>query len=194
MRKTITISENDKWQAVVSCDNSFDGLFFYGVRTTGIFCRPSCPAKTPLLENVLFFADASQAVQKGFRPCKKCRPDQEKYEPDLELVNKAKATFDANSETVIDYKQVSKELGVSLNHLIKLFGLHCGLTPAQYVTTIRVSKAAELLTQTELSILEVCFLSGFKSVSSFYKCFKHHTGYTPREFIKKSMPKASKLD
>ncbi len=69
------ISDTEKWQAVVNCDKGYDGLFFYGVTTTGIFCRPACRAKTPRRENVVFFGNAEQAIEAGFRPCKKCRPD-----------------------------------------------------------------------------------------------------------------------
>lgn len=63
------------WKAVSSCDNSYDGIFFYAVKTTRIFCRPSCKSRTPLPENVVYFPVFSMAMEKGFRPCKRCRPD-----------------------------------------------------------------------------------------------------------------------
>jgi AraC family transcriptional regulator of adaptative response / methylphosphotriester-DNA alkyltransferase methyltransferase len=75
LKTTGQISDNDKWQAVIECDKSYDGLFFYGVVTTGVFCRPSCRSKSPLRNNVLFFNGLDDAVKAGFRPCKKCRPD-----------------------------------------------------------------------------------------------------------------------
>jgi len=88
------IPENEKWQAVVSCDSSFDNRFFYGVRTTGIFCRPSCRSKTPARENITFFSSAASAIDNGFRPCKRCRPDKAIFAPESELVQKTRAFLD----------------------------------------------------------------------------------------------------
>lgn len=184
MKKSIRISNNEKWQALVSCDRSYDGRFFYGVKTTGVFCRPSCKSKTPVRDNVIFFDNAATAIETGFRPCKRCCPDKVVFEPDLELMKKAKDIFDADYNKQVDLSQISKQLGVSTNHLIKLFKQHSGLTPTQYIVKIRVDKAAELLNQTDINILEIAYTTGFKSLSNFYKCFKEQTGHTPNEHRK----------
>jgi AraC family transcriptional regulator of adaptative response / methylphosphotriester-DNA alkyltransferase methyltransferase len=181
MKKHPLISDNEKWQAVISCDNCYDGLFFYGVKTTGIFCRPSCRSKTPARENVVFFDNSKVAADEGFRPCKKCRPDKAVFEPDSELVKKAKDILDSNFDNTIDLRDISKQLGVSTNHLARLFKKQLGLTPANYITGLRIAKAAELLGQSDANVLEIAYMTGFKSLSNFYRCFKARTGITPKE-------------
>lgn len=182
MRRSMQISDNEKWKAVIDCEKSYDGLFLYGVKTTGIFCRPSCRAKTPARENVVFFDNQQNAINEGFRPCKRCRPDQEVYQPDLELLKNAKGIFDADYAFPIEISHAAKQLGVSPGHLARLFKKHCGTTPAKYITGLRVGKASELLGQTDIGILEVAYMTGFKSLSNFYKRFKEQTGHTPKEF------------
>jgi AraC family transcriptional regulator of adaptative response / methylphosphotriester-DNA alkyltransferase methyltransferase len=83
------LTDDAKWAAVVACDRAFDRRFYYGVVTTGVFCRPSCRARTPRRENVRFFASAGEAEERGFRPCKRCRPDLPDHDPALSLVRAA---------------------------------------------------------------------------------------------------------
>lgn len=180
------ISDDKKWQAVVSCDENYDGVFFYGVKTTGIFCKPSCKSKTPGRENVQFFAHTAKAIEQGFRPCKRCCPDKAVFEPELELVKKAKDIIDAEYNQQMDISYIAKQLGVSKNHLIRLFKRHSDFTPTQYITKVRVGKTMELLEQAELSIIDIAYAVGFKSMSNFYKCFKEQTGHTPNEYRKRS--------
>lgn len=185
MKKISRISDNQKWQAVVSCDKDYDGVFFYGVKTTGIFCRPSCKSKQPVRGNVIFFDDTAAAMENGFRPCKKCRPDKVSFEPESELVKKAKDIIDTAYNQHLDEGYIAQQLGVSKNHLIRLFKRYSGLTPTQYITRIRVEKALEMLEQEELSVLEIAYAVGMKSLSNFYRCFKELTGHAPNEYRKK---------
>lgn len=185
MKKYVPISDDEKWQAVVTCDKSYDGLFFYGVKTTGIFCRPSCTAKTPNRKNVVFFDNATNSIAEGFRPCKKCRPDKEIFEPDLELVEKAKDIFNMYYDKSLNLSLVSKQLGVSTNHLGRLFRQNYGITPMHYIIKLRIYKACELLEQEDMNILEVAYATGFKSISNFYRYFKDGTGHTPNEHRKR---------
>lgn len=152
MKELIIISDSEKWKAVISCDRSYDGMFFYGVKTTGIFCRPSCKSKTPVHENVFFFNKVSSAIEAGFRPCKRCCPDKIVFEPNLELLKKTKAMLEADYNKQLNLRQISKELGVSTNHLIKIFKQHNRLTPSQYIVKVRIDKASELLNQTDIKI------------------------------------------
>ncbi|HYE12629.1 MAG TPA: Ada metal-binding domain-containing protein [Patescibacteria group bacterium] len=181
MEKAVKISDNEKWKAVVACEKSYDGMFFYGVKTTGIFCRPSCRAKTPARENVVFFDDGIKAIEAGFRPCKRCCPDKAIFEPDLELVKKAKDIIDLDFDNPIEIGHVARQLGISPNHLARLFKKQFGSTPSRYITGVRVGKAEKLLRQADASILEIAYMTGFKSLSNFYKCFKELTGNTPKE-------------
>lgn len=185
MKRYAQISDNEKWKAVVSCNKGYDGLFFYGVKTTGIFCRPSCKARTPYRKNVLFFDKAAKAMGEGFRPCKKCRPDKVVFKPNLELIKKAKDIFDVNYDKSIDLSHISKQLGISLNHLGRLFKQNYGVTPIHYIIELRLNKSMELLEQEDSNILVIAYMTGFKSLSHFYKCFKEKMGQTPNEYRKK---------
>ncbi|MDP4161454.1 MAG: Ada metal-binding domain-containing protein, partial [Bacillota bacterium] len=140
MIKVIQVSDDEKWRAVVNCDKSYDDIFLYGVTTTGIFCRPSCKSKTPVRTNVVFFKNATIAIEAGYRPCKRCCPDK-KVKPDLKLVKEATEFFDNNFSKDIDLNYFSKRLGISPNHLARLFKGHNGITPTQYITKLRVNKA-----------------------------------------------------
>jgi len=184
MKGQTQISDKEKWQAIISCDKSFDGAFLYGVRTTGIFCRPSCKSKAPIHENVMFFSSMAEAMQQGFRPCKRCRPDRESYEPGWELVEKARNCFDSDFESIGLLGNTAEQLGVSMNHLTKLFSQQMGKTPSRYVAELRIKKTAELLANTDKDILEIAYMSGFRSMSGFYRCFRQLTGYTPKEYRK----------
>lgn len=184
MEKTVVITDNEKWEAVVSCNQKYNGLFFYAVKTTGIFCHPSCRAKTPLRDNVLFFEGVHAAIAAGFRPCKKCRPDEAAFEPNLELTRKAKKIFDQTFDKRIGMKVISKQLGVSTNHLAKLYKEHFGLTPNQYIAKLKIGRALKLLAETDLDILQIAYSTGFKSLSYFYKCCKEQTGCSPKEYRK----------
>jgi len=184
MEKRSEIPEDEKWQAVAICDANYDGRFCYGVRTTRIFCRPSCRSRTPVRRNVVYFADAAEALAADYRPCKRCRPDQAVFAPDRELVQKAKAILDTDYDKTVDLTEISRQLGVSPNHLARLFKSHMNLTPAQYITRLRIDKAAELLSGSGISILETAHATGFKSISSFYRHFKEQTGQPPNEYRK----------
>ena len=175
-------TDRAKWAAVVGCDKDDDGLFVYGVKTTGIFCRPSCAAKAPLRENVLFFDTADDAMNSGFRPCKKCRPDLYKYEPERELVEKAKEACAQSIDDPERLKGLISRLGVSPNHLMRLFKQYEGCTRGQYLAKLRIEKAKDLLGSDDANILHVALSCGFESQSNFYKRFKEHTGATPAQY------------
>lgn len=186
MKSSVSIPDHTKWQAVVTCDKSYDGLFLYGVITTGIFCRPSCRAKTPIRKNVVFFTSAEAARIAGFRPCKKCRPDMASFEPDQDVIEKAILLFNQNYNHPIDMAAVAKQIGISLSHFNRLFKKITRLTPTQYIAKQRVAEAIRLLDQTELNVLEIAYSTGFRSLSSFYQCFKAYCGHTPNEQRRRS--------
>ncbi|MFZ5425510.1 MAG: bifunctional transcriptional activator/DNA repair enzyme AdaA [Thermodesulfobacteriota bacterium] len=176
------LSDDARWAAVVSCDSAFDGLFLYGVTTTGIFCRPSCRSKTPRRENVLYFEDASRAAALGFRPCRRCRPDLPATDPARELVDRAKALLSNTGCPAPSPDAVAAALGVSPSALRRAFKAVLGVTPARHAASARVGKACRLLLETGASIAETSLECGFESLSSFYKCFKELTGTSPARF------------
>lgn len=184
MKNSRMIPLEEKWKAVINCDKQYDGLFYYAVKTTGIVCRPSCRAKAPLRENILFFNNISDAVKQGFRPCKLCRPDiiEYDYAPSKELIESIKSKLDNNYNEPLNLEAISCEFGISTSHLTRLFKKFYGISPIYYIVKLRVEKAIELLGRTDTSILDIAYATGFKSLSNFYKCFKEHTGSAPNEY------------
>ncbi|WP_315121727.1 Ada metal-binding domain-containing protein [uncultured Clostridium sp.] len=186
MKENNEISNEDRWSAIINCNKHYDGLFYYAVKTTGIFCRPSCRAKPPLKRNTLFFNNSQDAMNAGFRPCKMCRPDinEHIYEPNKILIRKVREILNHDYRKEINFKAISQEVGMSDSHLTRLFRHYYGLTPSEYIMQLRVKKSKELLSQTTLDIVAVAYEAGFKSLSNFYKCFKEQAGYTPKEYRK----------
>lgn len=185
MKSITKLADDEKWTAVAASDKNYDGLFFYGVKTTGIFCRPSCNAKIPRKENVTFFDAADEAIKEGFRPCKKCRPDLTAYNSDRELAERVKKGLDTHFADMQAVDRLTREIGISQNHLIRLFKQYFKCTPHQYLSTLRIQKSIHLLGKTQMTILQIALTCGFGSLSNFYKCFKEQTGRTPREYKKK---------
>lgn len=183
MRK---LSEQTKYKVVTECNANYDGVFFYGVKTTGIFCRPSCKSKAPLEKNIVFFNDIFEAYNSGFRPCKRCRPDllEEQDKQILKIIDNAKKTFDLNYKNSISIKKLSKCLGINEFYFMKVFKKQYGHTPREYVTKIRLEKSKELLINSGKSITEIAYCVGFNSLSSFYDNFKKHMDITPKQYRK----------
>lgn len=176
------LTDQEKWLAVLHCDPACDGLFFYGVRTTGVFCRPSCRSKTPRRENTEYFTSAEAARAAGLRPCKRCRPDLLEYAPAQELLRQAKSVLDRDDAERTAVMTALRQLPVSSHHLTRLFQAHFGLTPAQYLNRRRMEKARQFLGDSRLSIAEAAACSGFGSLSRFYASFRREFGVTPREY------------
>ncbi|AYV66154.1 AraC family transcriptional regulator [Niallia circulans] len=172
-----------------TCNNYYDGMFYYVVITTGIFCRPSCKAKTPLQKNIIFFDSIKDALKNGFRPCKMCRPDLSEtiYDPNKDLVERVKELISNNYSKSFETKKIAPMLGVSNNHLVRLFKQYYGKTISEYLIELRLKEATRLLTRTDTEITKVAFEAGFQSMSNFYKIFKTRTGLTPKEYRMKCL-------
>jgi len=162
-------------RARVNRDRRYDGLFFSGVRTTGVYCRPVCPVRPAKAKNVSFFPTAAAAEQNGFRPCFRCRPETAPFSPAwngsqttveraLRLINDG-ALDDASVEALAD------RLGIGPRHLLRLFKKHLGASPAQVARTARVQRAKRLLDETDLPMTEIALRSGFRSVRRFNTVF-----------------------
>lgn len=174
------------WKATVTCDDRYDGEFFYAVKTTGIFCRPSCKSRTPQLNNVRFFKYAQEALREGFRPCKRCRPDiyVRHYDPSQEIVEDVQTILENRYDEKIQLKNLAQDVGLSPFYLNRLFKEKTGFTPRQYLEKVRIQKAVLLLKTTDLSSTEIGFQVGYENLSSFYKAFKNVTGCSPGEYRK----------
>ena len=184
MENVQLLTEFEKWEALTNCHSEQDGAFFYGVKTTGVFCRPSCRSREPKRENVVFFESAQDAQISGFRPCKRCRPDLIKYDPADDIAKKAREILDNH---YCDSERLQKEikgLGISRNHLVELFRRKYGVTPAKYISSYKVAKASDLLSNQGISIINIALQCGFKSLSVFYELFRKEKGMTPQEFRK----------
>ena len=184
------MTDQQRWQAVLHSDKTKDGAFFYAVRSTGIFCRPSCRSKPPLRENIRFFSNAQQAMESCYRPCKRCRPYLLAYAPVRELAQLAKQLMDDN----VGLAETMRELGVTPGHLAEVFRSQYGVTPAAYMNHLRLKTARKFLEDTPIPIIEVAALAGYESLSAFYRFFRQHTGMTPAAYRKQCTQHPGKLE
>jgi AraC family transcriptional regulator, regulatory protein of adaptative response / DNA-3-methyladenine glycosylase II len=175
------------YRAIQTRDARFDGRLFVGVRTTGVYCRPICPARTPKAENCRFFASAAAAQEAGFRPCLRCRPE---TSPDIAawrgtsntvqraLTLIAEGSLDGDDDAV---DGLAGRLGVGERQLRRLFKRHLGASPIAVAQTRRVLFAKQLIHETRLPMGEIALAAGFGSVRRFNHTFRHLFGRPPRE-------------
>ena len=170
--------------ARITKDKNFDGKFFFGVKTTGIFCRPSCPSPMAKEENVVYFKDMFEALDQYYRPCLRCRPDirLDYYNGNscgtLTAQTALKMIYDGylNTHSVAD---LAKELGVSDRHLRTLFIENLGVPPVKIARYHRALFAKKLLMFSNQSVTDIAFASGFSSIRQFNQVFKEIFGITP---------------
>ncbi len=178
------LTDEEKWEATIKNNSHFDGIFFYAVKTTGIFCKPSCRSKAPKKENVLFFHSAEEAQKMRFRACKRCRSDLLTYNPDRELANQVKIILDSFYTQKDSINGEMKKLGLSQRRLIDIFANIFGVTPNTYVLLLRLAEAKRLLIQTNDTIADIAYRVGFNSLSAFYRIFKSETKTSPSQYRK----------
>ncbi len=178
------VTEEKMWKAVSENDASCDGIFFYAVRSTGIYCRPSCKSKMPRRENVCFFDAAEQAKAAGFRPCKRCRSDLSDYRPIKEIAEKAKRLLDDSLHERCELDRELRCLGVSRRRMAEIFKGEYGLTLAEYAGNLRLAEVKRLLSDTNNGIIDIAYSVGFGGLSAFYRFFKNSTGLSPAAYRK----------
>ena len=187
-------TEDARYLAMLARDARFDGSFFTGVTSTGIYCRPVCRVRTPKRENCRFFDHAVQAEGAGFRPCLRCRPELAPLQPmwstqdaSAMLAQQAArlldqpATFSESSggKPVSTLNRLALRMGVSERHVRRIFEAQFGVSPLQYLQTRRLLNAKQLLTDTRLSVTTIALSSGFGSVRRFNAAFVQHYGLNP---------------
>ncbi|CAK1702150.1 AraC family transcriptional regulator, regulatory protein of adaptative response / DNA-3-methyladenine glycosylase II [Vibrio crassostreae] len=166
-------------------DARFDGMFFTAVKTTGIFCRPICPASPPKEENVEYFSHQAQALKAGYRPCLRCRPDSAPFSPAWKGVEttflRAMQLIDngaLNSGSIVD---LATRLGISDRYLRTLFDNYIGVSPKQYSLYSQLMFAKQLLHTSSMSITDVGFASGFNSTRRFNDAFQKELQLSPSQ-------------
>jgi AraC family transcriptional regulator of adaptative response / DNA-3-methyladenine glycosylase II len=183
------------YRAISLRDARFDGRFFTGVKTTGIYCRPICPARTPRAENVIFYPTAAAAQEAGFRPCLRCRPE---TAPDLgawrgtsNTVSRALGLIELGALDEASVDALASRLGVGERQLRRLFRQHLGASPITVAQTRRVLLAKQLIHETRLPMAEIAFAAGFSSIRRFNETFRHLFGRAPGTLRHGSAPEIS---
>jgi AraC family transcriptional regulator of adaptative response/methylated-DNA-[protein]-cysteine methyltransferase len=174
-------SPDARWAAVQSRDRGADGVFYYSVRTTGVYCRPSCGARPALRANVAFHASCAEAEHAGFRPCLRCKPDQPPLsERQARLVAEACRLIDAQDEA-LDLDAIAHAVGMSRFHFQRVFKTHAGVTPKAYAAARRAARVRAALAQ-EGSVTDALYAAGFNSSSRFYAGSEAMLGMAPSRF------------
>lgn len=180
MKKATCLTDDQRWQSVLARDPNADGEFVFAVRTTGIFCRPSCRARHALRENVSFYANASEALAAGFRPCKRCQPD--KANPRQHRLDKiTHACRLLEQETPVTLEALADQVAMSPFHLHRLFKATTGMTPKAWQQAWRARRLREALGQ-GAKITDAALSAGFPDNSSYYQQADAALGMTGRQF------------
>ncbi len=181
----MTLDHDICYRAVASRDPRFDGRFFTAVLTTGVYCRPVCPARTPRPENVRFFACAAAAAEAGFRPCRRCRPETSPGTPAwLGTSASVSRALRLIAEGALDrggVDDLAARLGLGARHLRRLFQEHLGASPLAVALTRRVHFAKRLLDETDLAMTQVALAAGFGSLRRFNAAMRQAFGRAPSE-------------
>ncbi|MBX7540156.1 bifunctional transcriptional activator/DNA repair enzyme AdaA [Qipengyuania sphaerica] len=160
-----TLTDEDRWRIALAKDRRFDGVFVTGVHSTGIYCRPSCPARAPKRENVRFYSDAAAAEAAGLRACKRCAPDQQSRE-EAAVILALRALRDAEAPVSLD--RLGKLTDYSPSHFQRIFTRSVGLSPAAYQRALRRERAEEALGE-GTSVTEAIYEAGYGAPSRFYE-------------------------
>ena len=194
---TRKLSEDSYYRALSARDRRFDGVFFVGVKSTGIYCRPVCPARTPRRDRCRFFVAAAAAEQAGFRPCLRCRPELAPGQAPVDSKSRFAHHIAARIESgALDdggsLEHLAGEFGLSSRQLRRIVAAELGVSPVELAQTRRLLLAKQLLTETRLPIIEVAYASGFASVRRFNALFRAHYRLTPSRLRKAADSPADK--
>ena len=189
------------WDAVAARDRAMDGVFFYAVMSTGVYCRPSCPSKRPRRENVVFFRAREAAERAGFRPCKRCKPDKaDGRDPNAQLVENVCRYIDTHPDEPVTLEALGRALGISPFYLQRTFKALTGITPRAYADSRRLHSLKAGLREGH-SVTRSLYDAGYGSSSRLYERASSQLGMTPsraiaskaraRRFITPSRPRRS---
>jgi AraC family transcriptional regulator of adaptative response/methylated-DNA-[protein]-cysteine methyltransferase len=175
------LADDPRWTAVAARDRAADGQFFYSVKTTGVFCRPSCAARLPRRENVEFHATRAAAERAGFRPCKRCKPDQPPLAQRRTAAIVASCRHIESSERVPKLDELAQAAGMSPHHFHRAFKAATGVTPREYAAAARAERVRTQL-QGSASVTNAIYDAGFNSGARFYDQSRALLGMTPTAY------------
>jgi len=171
--------QSDQWQVVLARDARFDGAFVFAVRSTGIYCRPSCPSRRPRRKQVIFFAQPAAAERAGFRPCRRCRPqDSVSQNQSVEKVRAMCRAIDENQDEVFTLNALAATVGGSPYHLQRMFKRVMGVTPRQYADAQRLARLKKHLKEKN-NVTEAMYEAGYGSSRALYERAPSALGMTP---------------
>src|SRR5215475_1342325 len=177
------LDHNSCYEALVARDPRFDGVLYVGVTTTGVYCRPVCPARTPRRDRCRFFANPAAAENAGFRPCLRCRPELAPgaavIDSGSRIASSVARRIEAGALNEAGIDELAAEFGVSPRQLRRVVKRELGVTPTELAQTQRLLLAKHLLTDSALPAIEVAFASGFSSVRQFNSLFRERYGLSP---------------
>src|SRR5882762_715175 len=181
-----------RYKALIARDSRFDGIFFVGVTSTGIYCRPICPVKPPKEVNCRFYNSAQEAEQAGFRPCLRCRPELAPGSAPVDNSQRiAHLIVQRIEEGTIDVKAaleaIAREFELNSRQIRRIIQKELGVPPIQLLLTRRLLLAKQLLTETKLPVTEIAFASGFSSLRRFNDAFSSRYGMPPSRLRKKAI-------
>src|SRR5262245_4916780 len=180
-RRPVMLNESKCWEAVQSRDAKSDGRFVYAVKTTGVYCRPTCPSRRPLRKNVDFFATTAEAEKAGYRACMRCRPSSDANSVLNAVVHDLARKIDANPEQPFSLEQLAKRAGYSPFYLQRNFKAIMGSTPKEYQTAARVRMLKKEL-RSDAPVSDAIYQAGFGSGSRVYEKADGQLGMTPSEY------------
>lgn len=176
--------QSDYWDAVAARDRAMDGVFYYAVKSTGVYCRPSCPSKRPRPDRVVFFSAPLEAESAGFRPCKRCKPELAgQRDPAGQIVNELCRYVDAHPDQPVTLQALSRALGVSTFHLQRTFKARTGITPREYAESRRLDRLKAALRDGQ-SVTRSLYDAGYGSSSRLYERATSQLGMTPARYGK----------
>lgn len=176
--------QSSYWDAVAARDRAMDGVFYYAVKSTGVYCRPSCPSKRPRPDKVVFFHAPVEAESAGFRPCKRCKPELAvPRDPAGEIVKKLCRYVDAHPDEPVTLQALSRALGVSTFHLQRTFKARTGITPREYAEASRLNRLKAALRGGQ-SVTRSLYDAGYGSSSRLYERASSQLGMTPARYGK----------
>ncbi|WP_367875383.1 AlkA N-terminal domain-containing protein [Luteolibacter sp. Populi] len=192
------IDPHSAYEALTSRDPRFDGVFYVGVTSTGIYCRPVCPVKAPMARNCRFFDSAEAAEKAAFRPCLRCRPELAPGHAPMDNAHRIAGLIVQRMEEQADedgggLEEIAGQFGISSRQLRRIVQKELGVSPVELLQTRRLLLAKQLLTETKLPVTEIAFASGFSSLRRFNDAFSTHYRMPPTRLRKEAVQHAAEI-